>query len=685
MTARATKTKTQFEFPHAENLALKRGRKKLLALQSKITALHFAVGREVGKLRAAVPADRLRGALVAECGVPDAMVATYLNLQEQLGEHETVLCGRAVPAAVLKDLVESDASSRNVTLLRIASESLVSHGQAAASAKDSAMAAISTARRAEIARRRFLGRIAARRTVKPVVEAFEASIRALSISVDEFRSRNPQIIQASFKGYDRINHAAPAYRAGYKAIREQALPVLRDFERIYGDRHPPSEDWAETGRKRPEAVKLAMGHEALKRFADGRFGHRGGFGFNTTSRSLGDGGMLSALQYLSCEPLPLARHRSSPTIVPGRLRAIELCAGIGGQALGLEAAGFDIVAAYENSKPAVKALRSNRPGLNVLQQDIAAKPEEAFAQYTGKIDLISGGLPCQPYSGRGDGNGQFDKRDLFPTAVKIVKTVRPRAFFFENVEGFTFYRHSSHRAKIISDFAELGYIVQIRSINSKIYGVPQDRRRVIVLGLSKDIAHRFQIPKAPADVARDLGTAIADLLFPYQTKAGPGRASELSKVQQRYDEWADWWLDKFGSGAAPTLTRPGGSARYTTSWKKAGFDPSGVAAFPPGLTEVAIGYLPKVTIPILKRLQGLPDDWVIAAAESTQAQQLANAFPPHAARAIGIALRQALSGESLDFARILKQQIPMPMPNFNRGGADHPDRDEDPFTWTEIG
>ena len=87
----------------------------------------------------------------------------------------------------------------------------------------------------------------------------------------------------------------------------------------------------------------------------------------------------------------------------------------------------------------------------------------------------------------------------------------------------------------------------------------------------------------------------------------------------------------------------------------------------------------------MKRLQGLPDDWVIAAAESTQAQQLANAFPPHAARAIGIALRQALSGESLDFARILKQQIPMPMPNFNRGGADHPDRDEDPFTWTEIG
>lgn len=111
--------------------------------------------------------------------------------------------------------------------------------------------------------------------------------------------------------------------------------------------------------------------------------------------------------------------------------AIELCAGGGGQALGLEMAGFHHAALVEYEPQYCTTLRKNRPHWNVIQQDIRSFRCEDYAD----IDLIAGGVPCPPFSIAGKQLGADDERDMFPAAISIVERVRPRAVLFENVQG----------------------------------------------------------------------------------------------------------------------------------------------------------------------------------------------------------------------------------------------------------
>lgn len=651
----ADKSKKGFDFPKVENIALRHARKDLIALQRKVAALHFEIASRVSDLKAAVGAEKLAGALVAECSVPPDLVGTYVGIAEHLLDHKQILVEKCASISVMKDLVYADEHARSVTLRRLASNSMVTTGDAAslaqATRKASAPPEVEEAR----ARRRYLSGVASRVTVRPAIESFEASVRDLAEKVSAFRSRNLQLMHASFKGYDRIRSSAPAYREGHQAIRTKAEPVLLEFERIYGGKHIAQERWRELAVRRPHAVRLAMAHKALARLASGRFGHDGGFTFDPTDRSLGRNDMLHSLQYLSEARLPLPYGTLPASFKDSSTKVLELCAGVGGQALGLQAAGLEVVAAFENWQPAAKALKSNRPGMNVITQDIAGDPEKLFAPFAGRIDIISGGLPCQPYSGRGDGEGQFDPRDLFPTAVRIVRTVKPKAFFFENVEGFTYFRHGSHRAEIVSDLTAAGYEVRIERVNSKHFGVPQDRERVLIIGMKPEIARRFEMPSSQ-DRSVSMGEALKELLFPHRTRSGVQTLAP-SPDQKKYDQWFEWWMTEFGSGFAPTVTRIGQSAEYTSSWTKRGIDPSGLADRPPSLGDVHVGYLPRLTIQMVKRIQGLPSDWRLGSSKNAASQQLANAFPPQVARAIGLSLRQALTGQKLDVGRLMREPI----------------------------
>src|ERR1700733_15220115 len=121
--------------------------------------------------------------------------------------------------------------------------------------------------------------------------------------------------------------------------------------------------------------------------------------------------------------------------------AIELCAGGGGQALGLEMAGFHHVAAVEYEPHYCTTLRKNRPQWNVFQQDIRSFRCEDFSD----IDLIAGGVPCPPFSIAGKQLGADDERDMFPTAMCIVERIRPRAVLLENVPGLAAAKFESYR------------------------------------------------------------------------------------------------------------------------------------------------------------------------------------------------------------------------------------------------
>lgn len=204
------------------------------------------------------------------------------------------------------------------------------------------------------------------------------------------------------------------------------------------------------------------------------------------------------------------------------MKSVELFSGAGGLALSLEAAGFDTVGLYEYNADACETLRRNRPTWNVLEGDIRDFPFD----HKETVDLVAGGPPCQPFSVGGKAKGKNDKRDMFPEAVRAVRTLRPRAFLFENVRGlmrpaFANYveyirLQLTHPAFPVSANAswetnlrrlerhhtstrptkELTYNVSLHLADAADYGVPQRRHRVFFVGFRHDIDANWFFPSA---------------------------------------------------------------------------------------------------------------------------------------------------------------------------------------------
>ena len=130
-------------------------------------------------------------------------------------------------------------------------------------------------------------------------------------------------------------------------------------------------------------------------------------------------------------------------------RSLEICAGAGGQAIGLSMAGFEHAALVEYEPDYCEVLRENRPDWNVLCTDVR---EFDGRPYRG-IDLLSGGVPCPPFSVGGKQLGQDDERDLFPEAVRLTEEIQPRAVMLENVRGFLDPKFSDYRAHILDAIA----------------------------------------------------------------------------------------------------------------------------------------------------------------------------------------------------------------------------------------
>ncbi len=159
--------------------------------------------------------------------------------------------------------------------------------------------------------------------------------------------------------------------------------------------------------------------------------------------------------------------------------AVELCAGGGGQALGLEMAGFHHEALVEYEPNFCTTLRKNRPHWNTYQEDIRVFPAEKF---TG-IDLLAGGVPCPPFSIAGKQLGADDERDMFPAAISIVERVKPRAVLFENVPGLASARFEHYRRDLLAKLSRLGYQPEWKVLQAFDYGVPQLRPRFLLVAL----------------------------------------------------------------------------------------------------------------------------------------------------------------------------------------------------------
>jgi DNA (cytosine-5)-methyltransferase 1 len=312
----------------------------------------------------------------------------------------------------------------------------------------------------------------------------------------------------------------------------------------------------------------------------------------------------------------------------GGMDSIELCAGAGGQALGLEQAGFGHRALVEIDAPCRATLSLNRPGWNVEQGDQADLTRFDARAYAG-VDLVAGGLPCPPFSVAGKQLGAGDERNMFPDALRVIDETKPRAVMIENVRGFLDAVFSDYRLHLKAELRRMGYVTDWRLFNASDFGVPQLRPRVVIVAIRADLADGFAWPDPLHDRPATVGAVLRGMMA---AGGWPG---------------ADAWADR-ADDIAPTLV--GGSKKHggpdlgptraRAAWATLGVDGKTVADAPPAPDFVG---MPRLTVPMVARLQGFPDDWVFSGRKTAAYRQVGNAFPPPVARAVGERIRAALS------------------------------------------
>jgi DNA (cytosine-5)-methyltransferase 1 len=173
---------------------------------------------------------------------------------------------------------------------------------------------------------------------------------------------------------------------------------------------------------------------------------------------------------------------------------LELFAGAGGLAVGMEKAGLKCVALNEIDKWACQTLRKNRPNWKVLEGDIKAFD---FTEYHNKVDVVTGGFPCQAFSYAGKKLGLADARGtLFYEFARVVKEVNPPICIGENVRGLLSHENGKTLQGMISILDEIGYnVVPVQVLKAIHYKVPQKRERLILVGIRKDIDLQYEYPK----------------------------------------------------------------------------------------------------------------------------------------------------------------------------------------------
>jgi DNA (cytosine-5)-methyltransferase 1 len=372
------------------------------------------------------------------------------------------------------------------------------------------------------------------------------------------------------------------------------------------------------------------------------------------------------------------------------LICVEIFAGAGGLALGLEQAGFKHSYAFERDQYACETLRKHFK-LPVQMLDIT---QACFREFCGETDLLAGGPPCQPFSAGGIGLGRDDPRDMFPHAVRAVSEIQPKAFVFENVEGLLYPRQNeyfnyvlrqlerpkllklrtesaqSHNERLIRSLeysnrtkSALHYRVQAIVLNAADFGVPQVRKRVFIVGVRSDVESKWQAP---------IPTHSKDALLKSQESGGMYRSKypHVSFLMRpngcdnyRYDldrvKLKPWVtvrdaISVLGKPLAPSIEltklesqhqlvagaksypgHDGSSYDWPSKTIKAGnHGNSGGENTLRGLS----GTVRYFTLKECAALQSFPKSWVFGPTRTAAIRQIGNAVPPLLARAVGLSL-----------------------------------------------
>ncbi len=308
-----------------------------------------------------------------------------------------------------------------------------------------------------------------------------------------------------------------------------------------------------------------------------------------------------------------------------QLYCIEICAGAGGQALGLERAGFEPEALVEIDKHCCDTLRYNKPDWNIVEADL----REFDASHYQNIDLLAGGVPCPPFSKAGKQLGKEDERDLFPEAIRLVEECNPRAIMLENVRGFLDATFEDYRCNLKRQLESMGYITDWRLLSASDYGVSQLRPRVVIVAIKKEVSEHFSWPKSHERNPPTVG----ELLFDQMSSKGWKGAKQWMSLA---DDIAPTIVGGSKKHGGPDL----GPTRAKKAWAALGVDGMGIANEAP---ERNYSGMPRLTVDMVARIQGFPDTWKFSGKKTPAYRQVGNAFPPPVAQAVATEISNCLT------------------------------------------
>lgn len=327
---------------------------------------------------------------------------------------------------------------------------------------------------------------------------------------------------------------------------------------------------------------------------------------------------------------------------------IELFAGAGGLALGIEKAGFDTIGLIEFDKDAADTLRRNRPEWRVIHDDIANISCQDLTKYfnlnVGELDLLSGGAPCQSFSYAGKRLGLEDARGtLFYHYAKFLEQLQPKMFLFENVRGLLTHDKGRTYQTITDIFENTGYTIQKQVLNAWDYGVPQKRERLITIGIRNDlldkISFSFPTPHKYKPVLRDIlldcpaseGTPYSEYkrkIFELVPPGGYWRDIP-ENIAKEYMK-SCWFMEGGRTGILRRLSLDEPSLAVLTSPSQKQTDRCHPLEPRP------------FTVRENARCQSFPDDWQFCGSTSSQYKQVGNAVPVNLAMAIAEKIKEAL-------------------------------------------
>jgi DNA-methyltransferase (dcm) len=332
----------------------------------------------------------------------------------------------------------------------------------------------------------------------------------------------------------------------------------------------------------------------------------------------------------------------------GKFKVIELFAGAGGLALGLEKAGFTSIGLVELDKDASNTLKVNRPNWNVINDDIANVSqldlEELFNIKKGELDLLSGGSPCQSFSYAGKRLGLEDTRGtLFYHYAEFLHKLQPKMFLFENVKGLRTHDKGRTYETILDIFEKEGYTIQKDVLNAWDYGVAQKRERLITIGIRNDLVDKihFSFPKP-----KEYKPVLRDILLDCPDSDGATYSEYKKKIFELVPPggyWKDipediakeymkscWYMEGGRTGILRRLSLDEPSLTVLTSPSQKQTDRCHpLEARPFTVRENA-------------RCQSFPGDWVFCGSVGQQYKQVGNAVPVNLAYEVALKIKEGL-------------------------------------------